>query len=485
MLETLREYYNADRAYFYKFIDGTTTVESSYEVKIDGVVSALDSLNTVTGLYIKELIHTLSEKGTIYYKSIKDLNEKTDTKLDGIYSKYSVSSFIYGAIKDLNNTVIGFIGVDNPSVNKKNTELMTLLSRFIYYFVKNTKITQLQKESLLLEEESKVKILKKSMKNLRDFKNSTKKITEVLDSLRAHYGSNSTVVLTISEDRKTYSVIYESRDKSTLSRLTHLQNRPIGMIGKALDIFEKKQDSTIICFDDLALTSDERTLFEEYGMLKTLVSPMYDNNEVLTGLLSINNPTIENRSYTLVPIITKSISDYLEKIKMESTYNKKISLDPLTELYNKVATEEAISKLLNNEKTGVLFIIDVDYFKKLNDTLGHITGDQALIDVSRSLKKVFRKKDILGRIGGDEFMAFLPDSTTEELVIKKAKQICDSLYLSYEKDGITTKTSVSIGICFTSEDCCTFKQLYENADKALYQAKEKGKHTYSIFKEVK
>ena len=121
----------------------------------------------------------------------------------------------------------------------------------------------------------------------------------------------------------------------------------------------------------------------------------------------------------------------------------------------------------------------MDNFKTLNDTLGHMCGDRALIDFVATAGKNCRKDDIICRLGGDEFVIFLKN-VAEESVIKKIKELQEAFCTTYEKDDVMVTISVSIGVVMVYNSEKSFDELYEAADKALYKAKKSKKGTYCI-----
>ena len=103
--------------------------------------------------------------------------------------------------------------------------------------------------------------------------------------------------------------------------------------------------------------------------------------------------------------------------------SKLASHDWLTSIYNRGATETKINQLLAEKKTGVLFVLDVDQFKQINDRYGHITGDSVLQEVVRILSLMTFKHDILGRVGGDEFVIYMPLAQNQNFVDERCRQI--------------------------------------------------------------
>ena len=169
-------------------------------------------------------------------------------------------------------------------------------------------------------------------------------------------------------------------------------------------------------------------------------------------------------------------------------------VDLLTGLYNKVTTEKFIRKYLNNNaRVGkhALIICDLDNFKKLNDTLGHAKGDRLLKGFTENLKLSFRKDDIVGRVGGDEFIIFLKNVKSNEAILSKIEAVQKALadyrdINSRQGEQVCiADISVSFGVAFSPEDGITFEELYEKADTALYLSKSRGKGRLTIFTQEK
>ena len=169
---------------------------------------------------------------------------------------------------------------------------------------------------------------------------------------------------------------------------------------------------------------------------------------------------------------------------------KKAERDLLTDLLNKKTFESGVGNILSHhsaDEIGALFIIDLDNFKNINDTMGHMVGDQVLSAVAEEMRETFRQQDYLGRIGGDEFAVYMTfgniaDETERYEVIKsRADRLCAGIGKIAEKLGQDMKVSCSIGIALDPEHGTTYEQLYQSADEALYRSKNSGKNKYSIF----
>ena len=155
--------------------------------------------------------------------------------------------------------------------------------------------------------------------------------------------------------------------------------------------------------------------------------------------------------------------------------------DFLTQLYNNRTGKELIDRYLQAKdpyaSCGML-VIDLDFFKNVNDRYGHLFGDKVLQEFARLLRTLFRSSDILVRFGGDEFVVFLKDIPNTTL-LQKTRQLSESVQQVkfWENDY---RMTCSIGACFLPENTAgySFDQLFENADWALYQAKQNGRNQY-------
>lgn len=175
-----------------------------------------------------------------------------------------------------------------------------------------------------------------------------------------------------------------------------------------------------------------------------------------------------------------NIIDHLDKIHgLEAA----VSVDPMTKLLNKSASQEKIGEIIK-KSSGALLMLDLDSFKLINDVYGHSAGDKILILFAELIKKVIRENDLAGRMGGDEFLAFLQNISDENVLKSKAAFLNEQLLISAKKllgDDMEIPLGTSIGAVFVPDEGRDFHKLYEKADKALYDVKQHGKHGISIF----
>lgn len=150
--------------------------------------------------------------------------------------------------------------------------------------------------------------------------------------------------------------------------------------------------------------------------------------------------------------------------------------DALTGLHNRKYLEQYFRLHEQEAELAALIHLDLDNFKTLNDTLGHQAGDAVLIRTARVLRESFRKTDCVARVGGDEFILFLPNLSEPRHAISRVQALLGRFPLVTEEQGQSVAVSVSIGIAFSRPgQRNTYQQLYDQADAAMYQAKRNGK----------
>ncbi len=171
------------------------------------------------------------------------------------------------------------------------------------------------------------------------------------------------------------------------------------------------------------------------------------------------------------------ITDINEMKEKTDILMKKSRVDSFTGLYNKTYSQRLIRKALseNSHQKHALLLMDIDNFKTVNDTLGHAAGDKILLHIADVLKHTFRKTDIIGRFGGDEFILLMQNIQTIEHLREKLTQL--------QKDrNLETPYTVSIGAAVFPDHAAEFDELFYKADEALYRAKQE-KNIYAIYTE--
>ena len=181
-----------------------------------------------------------------------------------------------------------------------------------------------------------------------------------------------------------------------------------------------------------------------------------------------------------------TVRDIDNKKRKELYLEERAIVDPLTKVYNRSAGTQYIVKALaemNPGETSAFMLLDLDHFKRLNDTLGHMRGDDALKNVAEILMNHFRKYDIVCRLGGDEFVVFI-QRIPIEVLDRVLTSLLKKMELDYERGDVKVSITISAGVALVPEHGNTFEELYEKADQALYQVKNTTRNAYKIYEEL-
>ena len=230
----------------------------------------------------------------------------------------------------------------------------------------------------------------------------------------------------------------------------------------------RKNNSNIMSVPVVIITADDRPEEQvatlEYGVSDYIVKPFVP--EVIVK-------RVEN--------VMSAHKRMREIIRKYSGFTRLARIDQMTEVYNRMTTIHLVNDILNADTNAshALVMIDVDDFKLINDTYGHIAGDSVINNIADIVKVSFRSNDVIGRMGGDEFVVLMYGVSDPEIARKKCIFVRDRI-LS-EVSVADKKVSCSFGIAMAPECGNTFEKLYECADRALYKAKESGKNECCIY----
>lgn len=173
-------------------------------------------------------------------------------------------------------------------------------------------------------------------------------------------------------------------------------------------------------------------------------------------------------------------TEHLRQTKNDSEmYRQKSQLDQMTGLLNKYTIHFLIMEELAKstpDAQSAMILIDMDHFKQINDTLGHLAGDNFICQTAAIIRECFRDTALCGRVGGDEFLVYLSNITDVSFVVLQAEILRQEIYRRISERNITVTTQASIGISFSSEYCYDYESLFAAADHALYRAKMSGRN---------
>ena len=194
----------------------------------------------------------------------------------------------------------------------------------------------------------------------------------------------------------------------------------------------------------------------------------------------------EGREY-LVGIlldITRSKLNYdAERLKTRAL-QEQVQRDSLTQIYNAQTVRKLTEEYLAEAGEGAecaLLIIDLDDFKQVNDIYGHMVGDEVLVQAAGTIRRLFRAQDIVGRIGGDEFLVLMKDTADRGIVNLRCQQMRQAFHTILKEKTETEAVSCSIGVSFAPRQGRSYNELFCHADQALYYAKDLGKDRYAFY----
>jgi diguanylate cyclase (GGDEF)-like protein len=175
----------------------------------------------------------------------------------------------------------------------------------------------------------------------------------------------------------------------------------------------------------------------------------------------------------------------LASLQLRDTLREQSIRDPLTRLFNRRFLEESLERelqLASRKKHAIsVLFLDIDHFKKFNDTFGHDAGDKVLQSLADLLRTFFRSTDICCRYGGEEFAIILPESSSQDATVRAhaLRSEVKSLRLKYKNEALGTLT-ISAGIAAFPEHGSTSDELLKIADQSLYESKSRGRDTVTV-----
>lgn len=230
------------------------------------------------------------------------------------------------------------------------------------------------------------------------------------------------------------------------------------------------------------------------------ISPIADTTWIM--ITGIETETIENKGITLwkennkyqnimymifagiiITIVTMAVIIKVGTAKRMSELENKADTDLLTGLSNKIAAERQIREYIaeNPGTKAVMIVMDIDNFKKINDTMGHSFGDEVIRQVGHQLRSMFRISDVVGRMGGDEFVILLKNIKDRSVIEKECRKLEDCFHHFEVGEYVKYSVTASLGAAVFPENAQSYEKLYKAADAALYTAKRRGKNQLAFY----
>ena len=255
---------------------------------------------------------------------------------------------------------------------------------------------------------------------------------------------------------------------------------------EAIELFEKNRPDLIL--SDLMMPEMDgyelhRALQEKYSELVPTIFMTADESDESESKGFEVGATDYIRKPLKADLLLRRVGKVLEDAKKLQGWKNAASTDPMTGFLNKSHAQNEID-LLAKKSAGVLLMMDLDSFKLVNDIHGHGMGDKILIRFSEIIKNIIRETDLVGRMGGDEFIAYLLNIEDKNILQKKADYLNEEIVKAAKNfmgENCNIPLGVSVGAVFAPEEGTDFSILYKKADSALYDIKQRGKHGLAIY----
>ena len=437
---------NCDR--FYIFEDSThgEFTSNTYEWCAPGITAEKDSLQKVDKNTLKTWYNMFAQDKAVIIQDLEDIRD-TETALYELLHRQGIQSLVVYPLT-VKNKIIGFFGVDNPDI-EETVEIKAFLSMASSYMVsmlrrRNT-FFKLQKDAAI---------------------KSYQAIAQIYLSMhRVNIQANTF------ETIKTHGIIEGNR---TSSNNTDFQQQAWAIADATVteDYVEE-----VKAFTDLATLEQrlENSIFIEHEFVGKTAG--WCRHQFIVA-------DRDAKGHILHVIYTIEIIDKAKKRENHLRYLAQT--DMLTGLNNRGSGEQKVKELLQQGQPGALTLIDCDRFKSINDTYGHMVGDQVLIALAEAIAKGIHKGDIALRLGGDEFAIYMLNIVDKEKAKVHIQHIFDEVNKIHIPQIYDHPIHISMGVTFFQpETPMEFDHLYQQADKAMYESKRTVGTITTFYEDIK
>lgn len=263
-----------------------------------------------------------------------------------------------------------------------------------------------------------------------------------------------------------YALFHEKRKFTNMDQwFWHLcENYVLEQDLEKLDLFRESDVEKRLLNEDLVIETTFRIRREPGEIVWVKM--------IIVFILDITGESIGD-VFIMLKDCTQEINEKMKNLEFAR-------IDFLTKIWNRRYTEELISSKIRESGKGIFILFDIDKFKNVNDSYGHLTGDDLLIKISESVTGKLCDGDVFGRLGGDEFVLWLMGSGDKEADKNRIWEIFESTKFRYSEKDVYMDIHCSAGVVFVEDETMEFDELYAKADKAMYQAKGAGRNTIVI-----
>ena len=443
--------------------NGAEAYKKIFECVPDLVLSDI-MMPIIDGYQLCRMIKNVDEIKKIPVVLLTVLDKKIDSfwgKKAGAQLFLSKSIDMNELVKNLNATLRRY-----PLSEEYKAALMTKSSPESAQVRLNTILNDLLLKSVFANE----------FRNLSDFMNYERVLVEKLFSLLSSFVEYSVAgIYFASPDDFAENILYidtlgRNLSKSLLSDIQY-------------DFFRKMEEYKSVKnakFEVVRILLGKELDYKFTDLTSKIIIPLIFDKKLIGGICFYTRQDMDYASFRYFDIM---ISELLAIFKMKYQYTEKefmSVLDGLTGLYNRRQLEISLEQEYNRTKRHPsdfsLAILDIDFFKKVNDTYGHQYGDYVLKTVADLMKAAFRKTDLLYRYGGEEMVIIMPETNIEGAIIPVQRLRRTVEEYEFEYNGVKSRVTVSIGLTMNYQEFNSPTEMLKSADEALYRAKESGRN---------
>lgn len=445
-------------------LNGAEAYKKLYEYIPDIVVSDI-MMPVIDGYQLCRMIKNVEETKKIPVILLTVLDKKIDSfwgKKAGAQLFLSKSIDMNQLVRNINATLRRYpvsdeykaaLSQQNQRENSAQTRLNTILN------------------DLLLKS-----VFANEFRNLSDFMNYERVLVEKIFSLLSSFVEYHVAGLFFaSPDDYAENILYID----TLGR-----NFPKNLLSDIqYDFFRKMEEYRSLKntkFEVVRMLLGKELDYKFTDLTSKIIIPLIFDKKLIGGICFYTRQDMDYASFRYFDIM---IGELLAIFKMKYQYTEKefmSVLDGLTGLYNRrqfeIGLEQEFNRTRRHPSDFSLAILDIDFFKKVNDTFGHQYGDYVLRTVADLMKTAFRKTDLLYRYGGEELIMIMPETNIEGAIIpvQRLRRMVEEYDFDY--NGVKTKVTVSMGLTMNYPDLNSPADILKSADNALYKAKESGRN---------
>lgn len=421
---------------------------------------------------------TAWQKNTLVYENDYVTSSSTMNQFSWIAEACAVPISIDGKVKG----VIGITYKQKGSKLKSKLSLVEEFSQLASLAIENATLTQITETDLKRTETARQ--LSQSIYTSNCFETLFDQIAMALMDvfiLKAMHVSQW--------DSNTQSLNCTHQWESTKTGIRPVSNKVIPPLSHTLSVkaLQQKKITRLSKHDD-HFTNELQKRRLDAGIGATIILPIV-HDESPWGVIVMHRGTDQRdfalSNINLLDVLTNQISIAIHRHGLQEQIQHQAFHDSLTRLPNRFRFESIVKDLLDtpdyHEAGAALIFLDLDGFKKVNDTLGHAVGDELLKQVSNRLTQQLKHTDTLARMGGDEFAILLNSASSRENATQQAQQFIATLTNEFVVNGTRLSISASAGINFVSSKKASVQELLKNADIAMYQAKDEGKNRVHCF----